>query len=416
MDPAIRVERLSKRYELAAGSRGGYGTLAATVSGFGRRLLGRRRAAAKEPAHGGDFWALSDVSFEVQSGEVVGVIGRNGAGKSTLLKVLSRIVEPTGGRVELRGRIGSLLEVGTGFHPELSGRENVYLNGSILGMRRREIARKFDEIVAFAGVERFLDTPVKRYSSGMYVRLAFAVAAHLDPEILVVDEVLAVGDAAFQRRCFEKLDQLRRSGRTVMVVSHNLGVVLSLCTRAINLEHGRVVSQGPAAREVTWYLSRLRDMSRRDLADRTDRDGDQTVRLVGIAFQDIAGNAIAQPVCGEELGVVLTAEAADPAAVVDFVALSCWTGDGVKVFHVDTAQTGAAATATGATRTYRCRIPRLPLPPGLYHWNALIAGNGQTRDHLYAAATMEVEAGDFYRTGRPGTADAGVVLLPHEWA
>ena len=418
MKPAIRAENVSKRYRLGGGPRGGYGSLAETLTasaaGLARRLTGR--AGRTPAAHTGDFWALKDVGFEVQPGEVVGIIGRNGAGKSTLLKILSRIVEPTTGRAEVRGRLGSLLEVGTGFHPELTGRENVFLNGSMLGMTRREITRKFDEIVAFSGVEAFLDTPVKRFSSGMFVRLAFAVTAHLEPEILVVDEVLAVGDAAFQRRCFEKMEQLRRSGRTVLVVSHNLGAILSLCSRAINLEHGKVMSQGPVDREVTWYLARLTDASRRDLAERQDRDGDQAVRLVRVAFRDGAGRDVAQPVCGEELCVVLTAEAADPAAVVDFVALSCWTSDGVKVFHVDNTQTGKAVTAAGRTREYVCRVPRLPLPPGLYHWNAMLAGAGQTRDHVYAAAAMEVQAGDFYRSGRSAPADGGLVLLDHDWA
>jgi lipopolysaccharide transport system ATP-binding protein len=418
MQPAIRVEGLSKRYRLGGGPRGGYGTLAETLvttaAGLARRLTGRATRNPAAPA--GEFWALKDVSFEVRPGEVVGIIGRNGAGKSTLLKILSRIVEPTAGRAEVRGRLGSLLEVGTGFHPELSGRENVYLNGSMLGMTRREIARKFDEIAAFSGVEAFLDTPVKRYSSGMFVRLAFAVTAHLEPEILVVDEVLAVGDAAFQRRCFEKMEHLRRSGRTVLVVSHNLGAILSLCTRAINLEHGKVMSEGPVDREVTWYLTRLRDASRSELADRQDRDGDQKVRLVRVAFRNGAGREVAQPVSGEELRVVMTAEAADPDAVVDYVALSCWTSDGAKVFHVDNTQTGRAVTAAGRVREYVCRIPRLPLPPGLYHWNAMLAGGGQTRDHVYAAAATEVQAGDFYRAGRAANAEGGLVLLDHEWA
>src|SRR5256714_11108201 len=232
MQPAIRVDSLSKLYRVGARQHG-YKTLRETIvdtcTAPWRRI--RQSFVPRTEANetgvrlvGENFWALKDVSFEVQPGEVVGIIGRNGAGKSTLLKILSRITEPTSGRVELRGRVGSLLEVGTGFHPELTGRENIYMNGSILGMSRREIARKFDEIVAFAEVERFLDTSVKRYSSGMYVRLAFAVAAHLDPEILVVDEVLAVGDAEFQKKCLGKMDEVaHEKGRTVLFVSHNMG-------------------------------------------------------------------------------------------------------------------------------------------------------------------------------------------------
>jgi lipopolysaccharide transport system ATP-binding protein len=200
-----------------------------------------------------DFWALKDVSFEVKQGEAVGIIGRNGAGKSTLLKVLGRITEPTIGRVEIDGRVSSLLEVGTGFHPELTGRENIYLNGSILGMSRREVTRKFDEIVDFAEIEKFLDTPVKRYSSGMYMRLAFAVAAHLEPEVMIVDEVLAVGDAQFQRKCLGRLQNLNKSGRTVLFVSHNLGSLSALCDRGILLSAGRVVAEGPIANVLHQY-------------------------------------------------------------------------------------------------------------------------------------------------------------------
>ncbi|HEY8504719.1 MAG TPA: ABC transporter ATP-binding protein, partial [Gemmataceae bacterium] len=233
MRPAIRVENLSKQYRLGETLGSPYQTLRDALAEAAkaplRRLFRRDRPGVGGGARG-HFWALKDVSFEVKPGEVVGVIGRNGAGKSTLLKVLSRITEPTAGRAEIRGRVGSLLEVGTGFHPELTGRENIYLNGSILGMNRREIARKFDEIVAFSEIEKFLDTPVKRYSSGMYVRLAFAVAAHLEPEILIVDEVLAVGDAAFQKKCLGKMQDVTKDGRTVVFVSHNLGALQHICT------------------------------------------------------------------------------------------------------------------------------------------------------------------------------------------
>jgi ABC-type polysaccharide/polyol phosphate transport system ATPase subunit len=261
--PIISVEHLSKRYRIAHhGQRAKYSTLREAIAAKSRGLVssltpGKRSA----PANGAqssqeDFWALKDVSFEVQQGEVLGVIGRNGAGKSTLLKILSRITEPTEGRVTLRGRIASLLEVGTGFHPELTGRENVYLNGAILGMSRAEIKRKFDEIVDFAGVEKFLDTPVKRYSSGMYVRLAFAVAAHLEPEILIVDEVLAVGDAEFQKKCMGKMqDVSTKEGRTVLFVSHNIQAILSLTTKSVLLSKGSLMSNGPTMEVASGYLT-----------------------------------------------------------------------------------------------------------------------------------------------------------------
>ncbi len=263
--PIISVENLSKRYLVGHRAEpGGYHSYTALRDVIGRELRNAGRKAldvmrGRQVVQGDaveEFWALKDVSFEVQEGEVLGIIGRNGAGKSTLLKILSRITEPTAGRVTLRGRVASLLEVGTGFHPELSGRENIYLNGAILGMSRAEIRQKFDEIVAFAEVERFLDTPVKRYSSGMYVRLAFAVAAHLEPEILIVDEVLAVGDAEFQKKCLGKMNDVsRRDGRTVLVVSHNMGVITNLCAKALWLDRGAVHEQGTPQAVVGAYLA-----------------------------------------------------------------------------------------------------------------------------------------------------------------
>lgn len=256
-DIAIRVEGLSKRFSLGKQER--YRTLRDTltdvVKGPFRRLMSEQ---SQEPSDDETLWALKDVSFEVKHGEVLGVIGRNGAGKSTLLKILSRITEPTHGRVEIHGRVGSLLEVGTGFHPELSGRENIFLNGAILGMKKVEIARKFDEIVAFAEVEKFVDTPVKHYSSGMYVRLAFAVAAHMESEILVIDEVLAVGDAEFQKKCLGKMDEIAHRGRTVLFVSHQMSTVQSLCSRAILLSAGRVAENNVTYKVIDSYLSSIR--------------------------------------------------------------------------------------------------------------------------------------------------------------
>jgi lipopolysaccharide transport system ATP-binding protein len=261
--PVISVSGLGKRYYLSHQKR--TDTLRDSLTQKFRRLVGQ----AGPDADAEEFWALRDVSFEVNQGDVVGIIGRNGAGKSTLLKILSRITEPTAGTVRLRGRVASLLEVGTGFHPELSGRENIFLNGAILGMSRAEITRKFDEIVAFAEVERFLDTQVKHYSSGMYVRLAFAVAAHLEPEILIVDEVLAVGDVQFQKKCLGKMqDVARDEGRTVLFVSHNLGALQALCQRAIRLEGGRLVGEGPAQEQINLYSRSTRDASAKGAAGR----------------------------------------------------------------------------------------------------------------------------------------------------
>ena len=250
-DLAIRVENIGKRYRIGAPvSR--YRTLRETISDAVMTPLKHLRGGAESYDH---IWALKDISFEVEQGKVLGFIGRNGAGKSTLLKILARVTDPTEGYAEIRGRVGSLLEVGTGFHPELTGRENIFLNGAILGMKRAEIERKFDEIVAFSEVDKFIDTPVKRYSSGMYLRLAFAVAAHLEPEILVVDEVLAVGDAEFQRKCLGKMGDVAREGRTVLFVSHNMSAILQLTEEALVIEKGRLAMRAPTAQAVDYYLS-----------------------------------------------------------------------------------------------------------------------------------------------------------------
>src|SRR3984893_2445502 len=293
MRPIIKVEHLGKRYRIGARER--IRTFRAPImrppAAPWRRL--RSRLASCEPrANASEMWALKDVSFEVAPGEVLGVIGRNGAGKSTLLKVLSRITEPTTGRVELYGRVGSLLEVGTGFHPELTGRENIFLSGAIMGMRRIEIARKFDQIVAFAEIEQFVDTPVKRYSSGMYVRLAFAVAAHLDPEILLIDEVLAVGDAAFQKKCLGKMGEVAREGRTVLFVSHSMAAVQSLCHRAVWLESGILSNDGKPGVVVQSYISRsFTNLAEQLWDDFSTAPGSETVRLRSARVRPINGGS-----------------------------------------------------------------------------------------------------------------------------
>ena len=287
--PIIEVENLSKRYRL--GSIGATTLKAALVHWWDRR---RRRPAGNGSENSGEFWALRDVSFRVQRGEIVGIIGRNGAGKSTLLKILSRITEPTGGRAILRGRVASLLEVGTGFHPDLTGRENIFLNGAILGMTKAEIRKKFDEIVAFAEVDQFIDTPVKRYSSGMYVRLAFGVAAHLEPEILIIDEVLAVGDAAFQKKCLGKMSQVATQGRTVLFVSHNMAAILAMCERAILLDKGRIVIDSSVAEATAKYMS----MQRGDLGLLEWKKGDQPasdhVRFLRAFVHDESGQVVSR--------------------------------------------------------------------------------------------------------------------------
>jgi lipopolysaccharide transport system ATP-binding protein len=288
-DLAIIAEDISKRYRIGTGT---------SANGHKRSLL--RKVAStfdylastlREPSEAETLWALRDISFTVKEGEVIGLIGRNGAGKSTLLKVLSRITEPTGGRALIKGRVGSLLEVGTGFHPELTGRENIFLSGAILGMRRAEIERKFDEIVAFAEIERFLDTQVKRYSSGMYVRLAFAVAAHLEPEVLLVDEVLAVGDAAFQRKCLGKMGDVATQGRTIVFVSHNMVAVQNLCERALWLNNGRIAAEGDTNDVVSQYLSAASQaLTERIWPDKEGAPGNDKVRLHRVCVRPQEGS------------------------------------------------------------------------------------------------------------------------------
>ena len=307
MTTAISVENVSKRYRLGQ-YQSAYGTLRDSVAATARRVVRREHLPAAE-----EIWALEDVSFDLETGGVLGIIGRNGAGKSTLLKILTRITTPTSGRATIRGRVGSLLEVGTGFHAELTGRENVYLNGSVLGMKQREISRKFPEIVSFAGVEKFIDTPVKRYSSGMSVRLAFAVAAYLEPEVLLVDEVLAVGDAEFQRRCLGRMEDFSQSGRTVLFVSHQMQSVSQLCDRAIWLDKGRIVADGPSSDVVARYLQSGYGGtgSSREWPDLDEAPGNDLVRLRSVRVvqddEEAAAVDVRRPV-GIEIGFTVLDE------------------------------------------------------------------------------------------------------------
>jgi lipopolysaccharide transport system ATP-binding protein len=397
MAPAIRVENLSKRYRIRH-AEGGYRTLRDSLAGAAvapwrrlrARLAGTRRTAAPKPCE--DFWALKDVSFEVPAGKAVGIIGRNGAGKSTLLKILSRITKPTGGHAEVRGRVGSLLEVGTGFHPELTGRENIFLNGSILGMGRREIARSFDAIVAFAEVERFLDTPVKRYSSGMYVRLAFAVAAHLEPEILLVDEVLAVGDAAFQKKCLGKMGSIARGGRTVVFVSHNMGTVAGLCETAVRIEGGTVYEIGPARRVVEAYLADAAYTSPPwlDLSDkpRASESGRQA-RLKTLEWLTPLPLQHGEPA---RLRVHFSTSCAHDELAVG-VGLATLEGARFLTFDSDFA-TGRRSLPAGQGHAVELSIPALPLSPGVYALDLGIrSGDRFGLDYLPGVTQIEVVAG-----------------------
>jgi lipopolysaccharide transport system ATP-binding protein len=426
---AIRVEKLSKRYGIGALQhrhdtlRDGISEVGSRISDFMRRANSTRRIrnpqwSIANPQSSDTIWALRDVSFEVKRGEVVGIIGRNGAGKSTLLKILSRITEPTEGRAEIHGRVGSLLEVGTGFHPELTGRENIYLNGAILGMRRVEITRRFDEIVAFAEIERFLDTPVKRYSSGMYVRLAFAVAAHLEPQILLVDEVLAVGDAAFQRKCLGKMGDVAKEGRTVLFVSHNMAAVANLCQWAVLLGTGVIEHIGPSQEVIRVYLQSLRARGNQELASRVDRQGAGKVRFTGLAFEDLQGSRIEQPIAGQPLVIALD-YASSPCDVLRNCRASVAVYDslGQVLFNCSTELTNHDSLDLPAQGTIRCVIERLPLSQGRYLISPFFEVNREVEDYVDGAAALDVVDGDFYGTGRlypEGWRGKGV-LIPHHW-
>ena len=344
-DLVILCENLSKRYEI--GSLDRHQTLREAIS---RRFKTRNG--------NGHIWALNDVSFEIKQGEVVGIIGLNGAGKSTLLKILSRITAPTRGSVKIHGRVGSLLEVGTGFHSELTGRENIYLNGAILGMRKVEIDRKFDEMVAFAEVEKFLDTPVKRYSSGMYVRLAFAVAAHLETEVLLVDEVLAVGDAQFQKKCFDKMREIGTQGRTILFVSHNMSAVRSLCDQALIVEKGSVVAQGEINETVDQYLSRINSAE-----SRTETVETNTFSVDSVEIESVSGPVIKtfDPV-QVKVRFSPKADIQDPGLYVSILTVEGrrLTGLDLKDFIT------TASLATGQPAELGFTIESLPLLPGSY--------------------------------------------------
>jgi lipopolysaccharide transport system ATP-binding protein len=365
--PSIKVEGLSKEYHVEDSAHPSHATLYELI---GHSLRAPWRPSAKTrplPAGPERFYALRDVGFEVQPGEVMGVIGKNGAGKSTLLKILSRITAPTEGRVEVRGRLASLLEVGTGFHPELSGRENIFLNGAILGMTRREVAQKYDEIVAFAEVEKFIDTPVKRYSSGMYVRLAFAVAAHLEPDVLVIDEVLAVGDAAFQRKCLGKINDVATGGRTVLFVSHNMQAVQSLCTRCLLISHGRVAASGPPATVIRKYLESTSSES--TMAWRDDPGlGTRGVRLVRFAVGTQDGGAADTALPSNEDIVVdmqVWLERPSTALCVGFDLLSNEGATILRSYQTDLRPESIPSMQAG-TNLLRCTIPRGLLNAGRY--------------------------------------------------
>jgi lipopolysaccharide transport system ATP-binding protein len=406
MTESVVVARdIGKRYRL---SRRAASTTISDALGEG--LVGMR-PGRKADDSARDFWALRRVSFEVGEGEALGVIGANGAGKSTLLKILARITDPTEGEVMIRGRVGSLLEVGTGFHPELSGRDNVYLNGAILGMRRAEIAAKFADIVNFAGIGRFIEVPVKRYSSGMYVRLAFAVAAHLEPEVLLVDEVLSVGDHEFQQRCIGRMDEIAKSGRTIIYVSHNLASVAALCTNACMIDHGRVALQGPVDQVLADYLASFASVEKSALHQRKDRHGDGKLRFTDVEV--IGENGAVH--LGDAVQIRLHYEAeGEFSNIMVGVGISSPLGEPVSLLSTRIA--GEDFGRVPRQGAFVCAVPAFVLVPDRYSLNVYAEVNGLLADWVQNAHTFEVAETDFFGSGNLPAASHGRLVLEHSWS
>ncbi|MCS7035006.1 MAG: ABC transporter ATP-binding protein [Phycisphaerae bacterium] len=415
MSPVISINRVSKAYRIGVAHQPS--NLREAIMDLVRAPL-RRLRKYNENFHEGEdaFWALRDVSFEVNRGEVVGLIGRNGAGKSTLLKVLSRITEPTEGEIRMRGRVSSLLEVGTGFHPELTGRENVYLNGAILGMRRAEIRRKFDAIVDFAEVGRFLDTPVKRYSSGMYVRLAFAVAAHLDPEIMIVDEVLAVGDAAFQKKCLGKMNDCVKQGRTILFVSHSMEAVSGLCTSVVLMRDGRNSEKMPVDEGIKQYLSMLGDNGDVPLAQKPRRQYRKRDPIfTGLKINGPDGGKIIRTGQSITFEVEMT-DLHEPGEMTLGIALYNERNQRVCLFHTMYQQHMPFRGIPGGVKRLVCEVPSLPLTPGTYYVDLVLTDGYHELERLDRADKIEILFADLFGTGKLPNIRQCNVILPCRWS
>jgi len=420
---AISVENVSKMYRLG---QVGTGTLSHDMKRWWYKARGKEDPYKlvgeenKRDEKGGDYvWALQDMSFDVEEGEVLGIIGRNGAGKSTLLKLLSRVTAPTTGEIKVKGRIASLLEVGTGFHPELSGSENIFLNGAILGMTRPEIKKKFDEIVQFAGVERYIGTPVKRYSSGMYVRLAFAVAAHLDPEILIVDEVLAVGDVEFQKKCIGKMkDASEKAGKTVLFVSHNMASIEALTNKAIVLDHGKIDFTGTPRQAIDRYFEKVSRGITDVLSDRKDFMGDNSILFKRAWIEDDKGSVVEEIVSGDDVYCCLEYEVLDKYNNYDTVeiALGVYTQSEARVTDLWNESTGDRLNLKENRKgVIRCKISNLPLNAGAFYFNIYCKSYGEVRYAIERACSFRVIPGDFFGSGILLNEDAGVVLVQQSW-
>lgn len=400
---AVKVEGVSKKFLIGDTSSG---NLRETIAG----LFSQGNDSKTE-----EFWALRDINFEVKRGEATGVIGKNGAGKSTLLKILSRITEPTTGRIEIDGRVSSLLEVGTGFHPELTGRENVFLNGTILGMSRTEVKAKFDEIIDFSGIEKFLDTPVKRYSSGMKVRLAFAVAAHLEPEILIIDEVLAVGDAEFQKKCLGKMQDVTGEGRTVLFVSHNMGAVQALCSEGVLLHHGTVNFQGEISTVIAEYLN-SDSQENDDIEEITNRSGTQKVIFAGFFIEDLQGRKLETVLSGQDVILVFKVKVNQPSKLINIgFSIHNYLGDNLSVLY-SSYQSTFFSFDEGGYHYVKCLIKNISLAAGKYQIKGRIEESGVESDWLKEQlGSITVEMGNYYGNGSLGFSGNVPFLIKGEW-
>jgi lipopolysaccharide transport system ATP-binding protein len=408
---AVKIHEIRKQYRL--GGQQQYPTLREDLSQLGRHPVRTIRSwTSRMRDRSNRMRALDGVSFDVQQGEVVGIIGRNGAGKSTLLKVLTGITEPTSGYAEIRGRVGSLLEVGTGFHPELTGRENIYMNGALLGMQRTEIRRKFDTIVGFSEVEKFIDLPVKRYSSGMCMRLAFAVAAHLDPEVLVIDEVLAVGDAAFQKKCMGKMGDVARDGRTILFVSHNMSAVQALCHKTAWLESGKLREFGDTETVVRHYLETAMRQESTPMRERVDRTGDGSVRITSLKIENLDGQRVIR--CSSRLKVTLTYESDKP-VISPHVYASVYDLTHTGVFALDTASVGGLPDVLPPRGTLTCVTDPIHLTPGRCYVNITFEKGPLVADRVEYADFIDVEPDNFFGEGRLPERKWMLCLLRHKW-
>jgi lipopolysaccharide transport system ATP-binding protein len=426
-ETVIKVENLSKQYQLGVV---GTGTLRRDLQRWYSRIRGKEDPTLKigqenvlsaqrltpDASRPSDFvWALKDINFEVKQGEVLGIIGKNGAGKSTLLKILSQVTSPTIGEIKVKGRIASLLEVGTGFHPELTGRENIFLNGAILGMTKSEIRSKFDEIVDFSGVEKYIDTPVKRYSSGMYVRLAFAVAAHLEPEILVVDEVLAVWDAEFQKKAIGKMqDVSNREGRTVLFVSHNMAAIQNLCSQCVLLKNGNIDSIGLTGKVINIYLNEVKHQFSQDLRERIDRKGNGVLRFTEIKFLNEDNSATNCFISGQNyiIEISLFATKKIDSRLHISVGISDSSDHRITYLNSDFTPKNIERVEKGENKI-QIMVPKLCLQQGNYSLTLFSKVNEEISDWIIHAASIQVENGDYYNCGKVPPVGQGIFLMEH---